>query len=54
MHERAGDGFADRGGVCRVVLAALASHAVGSDELRGHQPGGMTMLPELARPVVRT
>jgi hypothetical protein len=49
---QAGDGFADRGGVCRVVLAALAGHAVGRDELWRHQLDGVTVLAKLSRPVV--
>ncbi|RFC32357.1 MAG: hypothetical protein DID92_2727745350 [Candidatus Nitrotoga sp. SPKER] len=51
-HGRAGDSFADRGGVCRVVLAALAGHAVGRDELWRHQLDGVTVLAKLSRPVV--
>ena len=52
-HVRARDGLADRGGVRRVVLAALAGHAVGRDELRCHQFDRVAVLPEQPRPVVR-
>ena len=52
-HVRPPHGFADRGGVRGVVLAALAGQAVGADELRRHQLDGMAMLAELPRPVVR-
>jgi hypothetical protein len=52
-HVRPGDGFADGGGVRRVVLAALAAHAVGRDELGRHQLDGVAVLAEQPRPVVR-
>ena len=48
-----GDGFADGGGIGRIVLAALAAHAVGGDELGGHQFDGVAVLPEQPCPVVR-
>ena len=46
--------FADCRRVCRVVLASLAAHAVGRDELGCHQAHGVAVGLELARPVVRT
>ena len=46
-------GFADRRGVGGVVLAALAAHAVGRDELGRHQPHGVAVGCEQPRPVVR-
>jgi hypothetical protein len=52
-HLRPGDGFADGGGVRRVVLAALAGQAVGDDELGRHQLHGVAVLAEQPRPVVR-
>ena len=52
-HVGPGDGFADGGGVGRVVLAAPAAHAIGGDELGRHQAHGVAELGELARPVVR-
>ena len=51
-HVRACDGLTDRGGIRRVVLAALAGHAVGCDELGRHQPDRVAVLPELSRPVM--
>jgi len=51
-HVGPGDGFADGGGVRRVVLAALAAHAVRGDELGGDEPDGVTLLPEQPCPVV--
>ena len=52
-HVRACHGFADGRGVRRIVLAALAGHAVGGDELRRHQLDGVAVRPKLPRPVVR-
>ncbi len=52
-HVRSGDGFANRGGVRRIILAALAGHAVGGDELRRHQLHAVAVLAEQPRPVVR-
>ena len=52
-HVGPGDGFADGGGIGGVVLAALAAHAVGRDELGRHQPDGVAVVPEQPRPVVR-
>jgi hypothetical protein len=49
-----GDGFADRCGVRRIVLATLAAHAVRRDELRCHQLYSVVVLPEQPRPVVPT
>jgi len=51
-HVRALDGLADGGGVGRVVLAALAHHAVGRDKLRGDQPHAVAPGQEQPRPVV--
>lgn len=51
-HVGSGDGFADGSGIRRVVLAALAAHAVRGDELGGDQPDGVAVLPEQPRPVV--
>ena len=53
-HVGPGDGFADGCGVRRVVLAALAAHAVGGDELGGDEPDGVAVLPEQPGPVVGT
>jgi len=53
-HVGPGDGFADGGGIRCVVLAALAAHAVGGDELGGDEPDGVAVLPEASRPVVGT
>ena len=53
-HGRPSHGFADGSDIGRVVLAALAAHPVGRDELRGHQPDGVAVLAKLPRPVVRT
>ena len=47
-HVRSGDGFANRGGVRRVVLAATASHAVGGDKLRRDQLDAVAVLSEQA------
>ena len=52
-HLRPGDGFADGGSIRGVVLAALAAHAVGGDELGRHQLDGVAVLAEQSRPVVR-
>ena len=52
-HVGAGDGFADGGGIRRIVFAATAGHAVGRDELRRHQFDGVAVLPEQPCPVVR-
>jgi hypothetical protein len=52
-HVRAPNGLADRRGVCRVVLAALATHAVRRDELRRNQSHGVARGLEQPRPVVR-
>ena len=51
-HLGAGDGFADRCGIGRVVLAAFAREAVGGDELGGHQAHGVAELLEFPGPVV--
>jgi len=51
-HMRSGNGFADGGRIRCVVLAALATHAVRGDELRGHQFDGVAVLTELSGPVV--
>ena len=46
-HVRAGDRFADRGGIGRIILAALAGEAIWCDEL-----GREAVLLEKPRPVV--
>src|SRR5471032_1654787 len=43
-HVRSGDGFANRGGIGRIILAALAGKSVRRDELGGNQANGMAML----------
>jgi hypothetical protein len=43
-----------RGGIRRVVLAALATHAVRSDKLRCHQFDGVAVLSELSGLAMRT
>jgi hypothetical protein len=53
-HVRPLHGLASSRGIGRVVLAALAREPVGGDELRCHQPHGMTVTNEQPRPVVRT
>jgi len=45
--------LADRRGVGSVVLAALAAHAVGGDELGGHQLDAVAVGGEQPGPVVR-
>ena len=47
-------GFADRRGVGRVVLAALAAHPVGRDELGGHQFDAMAVGAKQPCKVVRS
>ena len=43
-HVRARDGFADGGSIRRIVLAALAAHPVGCDELGCNQTNGVSVL----------
>ena len=52
-HVRALDGFADRRGISGVVLAPLAAHAVGRDELRRDQPHRVARRLKQPRPMVR-
>ena len=47
-------GFADGRSIRCIVLAALAAHAIGRDELGCHQPHGMAVLAKRSGPVVRT
>ena len=47
-------GFADRGGIGRVVLAAPAAHSVRRHELGGHQLDGVAVGCEPASPVMGT
>lgn len=51
-HVWALNGFADRGGVGRIVLAALARHPVGGDELGRDQPHGVARSVEQPGPMV--
>jgi hypothetical protein len=53
-HVRALDGFADRGGVGRVVLAEPTGHAIRGHELRSDQAHGVACGLEQACPVVGT
>ena len=46
-------GLADRSSVRRIVLAALAAHAIGRDELRSHELDAVAMLAKQPCPVVR-
>ena len=47
-------GFADGGCIGGIVLAALAAHAIGRDELRGHELDAVAILSKQPCPVVRT
>ena len=46
-------GFADGGRIGCVVLAALAAHAIGTDELRCHELDGVAIPSKQPCPVVR-
>ena len=51
-HIGAGHGFADGRSIGGVVLAALAAHAIGHNELGRHQAHDVAELGELSGPVV--
>ena len=51
QHVGTGDGFANRGSIRCIVLAATASHAVRGDEFGRHEFDGVAVLPELPCPV---
>ena len=53
-HIGPGNGFADRCGIRRIILAALAAHPVRRHELGRHQFDGMSELSEQSCPVMRT
>lgn len=53
-HVRAGCRLADRCGIGRTVLATLAGHAVGRDEVACNQPRIQPIAAQLACPVMRT
>src|SRR5260221_6035964 len=50
-HTRTGYGLTDGGRIRRIVLAALARHAIRRYELGRHQPDGMAVPLEHASPV---
>ena len=53
-HVRPLHGLADRPGVGGVVLAALAAHPIGCDELGRHQPNSVALLGKEPGPVMRS